>query len=689
VTFSWALPSALGLGLLLALPVMAHLTRRMPTDRVAFGAMLLIDRLVKRLRRRRSLKDPWLLLVRLLSVLAAVLAVTGPFVAWQDLEPEYGGSGRVVIVVDKSMSMSMVDSASVAAPLGRAELVGSGTLLARARSEAAERVLNLPRGSKVALIVCGAAAEVRSDALTEDREGVAALIDAVEPGLGGCDLAGSLLAARKLLAGDPGEVLVFSDEAGPVMVPAAAEELERLVAQGNTVLPIPIFSDPPRNVAVLGAEYGDGLEGGQVSLKAANYGPELVEASCDVVLPDGATITVFLSIPANGEAETKVTVPRKADGGVAMARCEDPSLPVDDRRYFHLPSIGASRVIVVDGDPGDSPVKSEVYFLERALAPWGGEQGGVLPDVVAPGGLGVLDPATHRVVFLANVSDPRPEGPQLREFVRKGGSIVIAGGENITAERYNEALGAILPAPIRQPRSLADAAEEPVHLVPPEPDEPLFAPFARAGRSGFGHVGAWRVLTLDPYPETPEVHTLLRYEGGAPALVDRKLGDGHVILWTSTVDLGWSNLPLQAVFMPLVQRLVSVLGGDAGGRAERVSALIGERIEVEVPEGAAVVVLGPDGGPAASQMEGSKVVLSPTAPGGYTVRLDGGPVLAWVAVNVDPVESDVRRTSSIGGVEAAWKPEVFERRVELGPWLFGLALAAALLSAALGLRGTA
>ena len=60
---------------------------------------------------------------------------------------------------------------------------------------------------------------------------------------------------------------------------------------------------------------------------------------------------------------------------VWWARVEDAHLELDDTRYFHLPRVGASRVMVVDGDPGATAMASEVYFLERALAPWGGSRG--------------------------------------------------------------------------------------------------------------------------------------------------------------------------------------------------------------------------------------------------------------------------------------------------------------------------
>ena len=138
---------------------------------------------------------------------------------------------------------------------------------------------------------------------------------------------------------------------------------------GASVLPHPISSNAPANTAVQDARYGDGPEGGTVRIRVANFGPDPVEVPCTVRLPDGANITTFVSVPGADVAEALVTVPRIAEGGVASASCEDGRLAADDSFAFHLPRIGASRVLVVDGDPGATPVASEVYFLERALAP--------------------------------------------------------------------------------------------------------------------------------------------------------------------------------------------------------------------------------------------------------------------------------------------------------------------------------
>jgi len=656
-------PLALVLGLVGVLPLLAHLAKQTPRDRLPFGAMLLLERVVKRLRRRRRVKDLLLLLLRLLAVCAVVLASAGPRFSYPGGLPDVGGSGRVVLVVDRSMSMSLHD--------------GGSTLLQRARQQGTELVRGLPEGTLMALVTFAGEPQRMTPALTTDKSRILAHLQEVKPSSGVSDLRGALLEARRLLGGEVGEVVLLSDEAGPRMVVDAGPEIERLVAAGSSIIPHVVRGDPPRNVAVVSARYGDGLEGGQVTVRVANYGEAAVEVACEVTLPDGARIPIFIDVPPAGEAEERITIPREAEGGVGSAVCDDPDLPADDARFFHLPRVGASRVLVVDGDPGDTPTRSEVYFLERALAPWGGLKTGVTIDVTTPVGLMELDPEQHRVVFLANVADPRPFGPRLTEFVRRGGNLVISGGDNVTAGRYNASLGGVLPTPIRKPRSVADPGELGVPLALPSTEHPLFSPFSRAGRQGFERVRTHTLLTFEPYEDVPEqVTTLLRYDNGMPALIERRIGNGRVLVWASTLDLGWGNLPLQAAFMPLVQRLVAYLGGDAGGHALRLDALVGEQVVVQLPDLVMQPdVRGPDGSAVRSRIDGSRLLFVPEQAGAYAVELESAPELAWLAVNTDPIESDVRPYDSVATVERELDPDLLLQHADLGRGLLGLALA--------------
>jgi hypothetical protein len=668
-------PAALAIALLAALPILAHLAKQVPRERRAFGAMLLLERVVKRLRRRRRLKDPLLLLMRVLAILATVLAVTGARWTYPGGVPEFGGSGRVVVVLDRSASMALQD--------------GGASLLQRAQDEAVRRVRELPEGTLVAAVAYGDEADRLVPALTADKERVIGKLGETDLARGTSDLRAALLEARRLLQGEPGEVFVFTDEAGSEMIPAAVSELKLLVEGGSAVIPFPVHADPPRNVAVVAAKYGDGVEGGQVEVTVANFGPDPVEAACEVTLPDGQAIPFFAEVPPQAEAQEKVTVPTEARGGVGKAWCEDRDLPLDDARFFHLPRVGASRVLVVDGDPGDTPVRSEVYFLERALSPWGGMRAGVKPDVTTPAGLMGLDPEVYRVVFLANVADPRSFGPLLTEFVRKGGNVVIGLGHNVSADRYNAALSGVLPAELRKVRDLADPEEPGVALELPDIEHKLFAPFARGGRAGFGRVRSHRVMTLDEYKDNDEISTLLRYEGGLPALIERRIGDGRVLLWTSTLDVEWTNLPLQSVYMPLLQRMVGWLGGESGGGEGRFDATVGEMVSIPLPDLAIEPdVFGPDGEKVRSRIDGSSLLFLPEKAGAYRLEISDAPTLAWVAVNSPAEESDVRRYDSIAKAEQEIDPELFLRHVDLSPWLFLAGFVLLVLQALAGARGS-
>jgi hypothetical protein len=670
---SFAVPLAAALGLAVALPILAHLSRQLPTNRRAFGAMLLVRRLSRRLRRRRRLKDALLFALRALALLALAAAATGPEIRFQGGSPTFGGTGRVIVVLDRSLSMTLTD--------------GGSTLFARAQADVAKVLGDLPPGTQVGAVAFGNGAERLTPTLTTDVGSVAARLAVLEPTGGRSNLQAALFEARSLLAGEPGEVLLFSDEAGPTMVRAAESEIALLVEQGSAVLPRPVRADPPRNVAVVSAEYADGIEGGQVLVEVQSFGPQPVEVSCEVVLPDGATIPIFVEIPAEDVVVERITVPREASGGVGRVRCADPDLPFDDSRYFHLPRVGASRVLIVDGEPGDTPTRSEVYFLERALAPWGGARGGVRPEVVTAAGVGSLDPETFRVVFLANVTDPRPFSAELVAFVRAGGNLVITGGENVTEERYDPTLGSILPASIRRPRSLTGVEEGGVPLELPDVGLELFSSFARTGRALFPRMRAHRVLTLDAYDDGGDVATLLRWEGGLPALVERKVGAGRVLVFTGSADLAWGNVPIQAGFVPFVQRLTTWLGADAGAAAARFDAVLGEEAVVALPDLAVEPeVRGPDGALVSSTTTSSAVVFRPTAAGAYSVALPGAPPLAWVAVNVAPDESDVRVRETVNEVEADIDPSLFTRRRDLSPWLLWLGVALVVAQTGLAVR---
>src|SRR5206468_4752712 len=88
---------------------------------------------------------------------------------------------------------------------------------------------------------------------------------------------------------------------------------------------------------------------------------------------------------------------------------------------------------------------------------------------------------------------------------------------------------------------------------------------------------------------------VLRFESGSPALVEREVGKGRVLLLASTIDREWTDLPIRAGFVPLMleahRRLAGAPDREATaelrvGQARRLELRAGEsRLEVTKPDG--------------------------------------------------------------------------------------------------------
>jgi hypothetical protein len=133
---------------------------------------------------------------------------------------------------------------------------------------------------------------------------------------------------------------------------------------------------------------------------------------------------------------------------------------------------------------------------------------------------------------------------------------------------------------------------------------------------------------------------LARFDDGAPALVERRVGNGRVLVWTSTLDLVWNDLALKPVFLPFLHRLVRHLGAY---KEPTAWLTVGQVVEAApVRTGGGGVALTPSGRQLPLDSEDTHV-LELTEQGFYEIR---GPdtkadAVMTVASNVDLAESDL------------------------------------------------
>jgi len=189
------------------------------------------------------------------------------------------------------------------------------------------------------------------------------------------------------------------------------------------------------------------------------------------------------------------------------------------------------------------------------------------------------------------------------------------------------------------------------------------------------------LFTVEPYQESDSVRTLLSLQSGMPLMIERRVGEGRVILFTGTFDTDWGTMPLQAVFMPMIQSMVGVLGVPTDEAGQQSEGIVGQPLSLSVPGSLAKIrVLSPSG-PVSAVVEGGLVRFTPKEPGAHRVVGPAGPDVVQVAVNVDTTESDVRRYASLAETAARVDPDRFMKRVKVAPWALWLALLLGLLQA--------
>jgi len=576
-----AAPALLGGLALLSLPIVAHLTGYRELAAIGFPSLRLLRASQLKVRRRRRVESWILLLLRLLAVAALVAAFARPSVTWTARAlPGLDPTATTLILLDVSASMQ-----------------ADGSVLDRARDDAKSLVEGLDPGTLAAVLAFGGTSTLLEPGLTADRGPVLRALDEVEPGFGATDLDRALRHARQVLD-DAGEgranVFVLSDGTATTLPSVAVwpetvrvhyHDLRPGPLVNRSVSAVSVSSDKASGDLTIEAQVAssDARDDGVVPLKLSLG--EGVEVVSDVGLVAGrGTANFTLPLPPEGTAAATLTVP--PDG-----------LPADDVRPLSLSGDDELPVLLVSGDGGSNPRDDEVYYLDRALQPGPGSPSRIRPRVVTAEEITQITGGAGDVVFLANVADPRPLAADLRAFVEAGGGLMLSVGSRVDPDLWNEALGGLLPALFTEvkTRGAGTFEKSPTGLSLPPMESDEFRVFRTGGASVFSRVRFGRLIGTEPRLQEDSA-VLLRYSDGLPALLERQVGDGRVVLFTSSLDDDWTDLPLRSIYVSLVHQMARGLSGTLALDGAR-EVEVGGSLPLPLPlaDGAEAWVLAPDG----------------------------------------------------------------------------------------------
>ena len=697
---SFLTPLFLGGLAALAVPVIVHLINRERREVVEFPSLMFLQRIPYRSVRRQKLRHVLLLVMRCLALAILVAAFARPFVPRPAAtRAASSGARELVVLIDRSYSM------------------GAGDHWTRAQDAARRSVASLGPTDRATIV----AFDDEAAALTtpsRDRTALNATIVALTPGAEGTRYAPALKLAAQILSGSNlprREVVLVSDfqrlgwtTHDEIALPRGTSLTTVDVAAGDTAI-------ADAAVASVTVQRTEGQrDRATVAARLTNTGAaplENVEATLE--LNGRIAETKRATIPAHSAAQVRfapTAIPSGTTAGVvrlAGGNVTSNRLAADDRYYFTIASDAGVSVLVIE--PSSSRANQSLY-LTRALDI--GDRPSFRVDVRKTGGVTAADLEGRSLVILDEVPPPSGDaGARLRDFVNDGGGVLIVAGDALADNAWGGPWTALLPGTIG---SIVDrSGDAGGTLAWIDYDHPVFDLFnaPHSGDFATARFLRYRRITMrsdsaarggrSAAPDsTSGSHVLARFDDGSAALAERRVGRGKVMVWASTLDNYWNDLPLQPVFLPFVHQVAKYAGRYSGARPWFTAGEVLDlsRHDELVPSGArktgALVVESPSG--AKTRLVSANEGLVPLHEQGfYEIRPEGAArgMGQRLAVNLDPAEANLARidaqelkasvlASGTGVAGAATSdapnPEDTERRQTI--WWYLLALAGVLFA---------
>ncbi len=638
-----------------AIPVIIHLFNRTRYRIVKWGAMHLLDSVVRVNRRRVRIEQLVLLLIRM--ALPAALAL---FMA----KPVLTGFKALPGDVKRSLAIALDTSYSMEAG------AGEQSSFARAKREADALLGGLMRGSDAVLVPM---AGTLPEALTVPTVNIAACktgVAGLRGGFGAADVAGAFDAALARipdLRNADRELVVLSDFqrvswAESSSYAALAERIRALPVRPYITL-FRVGAEHKENVCVESLAFSKLVigVGAKVHVKAAlrNFGERRyagLRVKCRLDGRDHEAAEIALGPGERSQVMFMANFDAAGSHYVEVATEGDP-LGADNTLCAAVQVWDAIPVLLASGELGAEPLRGETDYLEVALAPF---MAGNTPladllrtKTVDVRELGAQTLSSYKVVVLANTGRLPAEALEaLADFVRTGGGLLWFPGAATDTGWANTELvrEGLLPAQIGGQAGSPDAREQQTTIVGDRFDHEALALFnlPENGTIAGAEIRQW--LAFQVAKEAAGVNVLARLATGDPFLLESACGEGRVIACATACDADWSNLPARATFVPLMQQLVTYLASTVYPPR---NVEVGKALVAFVPAakaGLKLTVVCPDGAERRIDvvLKGTRGVATFTAterPGLYVMTGEGLSPMHFV-VSTSREESDLALLSA-------------------------------------------
>jgi hypothetical protein len=543
------------------IPIVIYYLVRFRSLRIEWGANYVLERAIERLRKKKNLEQWILMALRILAILALVIAFARPASSHRTGATAAGGKHRIILL-DASASMMA----------GEAGATSWDKTIALAR----QLVGTWGRSERWSLYVMDREPRwVVDDQAIESPEKSQAVFNALEPSESAASLARGLEVVFRKMAGRDTELYILADE--QALTWKGLDQIEK--PAGNVSL---FWVRPPsasvENLAVtrlvLSHDRVLVRHPCRVTVSIRNFGSLPVENAEVDVLVDGAfhareQVTLLPGQEANAVVDVVIEEP---GSHAVTARLRKDVLEADNAASAGVEIIPAFSVFVLRDADRTEKFASAWGFLDLAARVMSRKSedgaplftGGLMSVNLQEGRIDAQSLSGADVVVADGGFTMTPDAVGvLRDYVRRGGGLILAADDTVDLKLWNELLGGagLLPARLLAARREALGGERFRSLEPGGFDEPALQALASADD---GDVAASRLYSWTDLSDPLDGASLMaRFSDGRPFALIKRFSPGSVILLASGLNSRNNNLVVREFTYPLLVNLFSEAAASA------------------------------------------------------------------------------------------------------------------------------
>lgn len=606
----WFFTGLLSLGV----PIFVHLLQKRVAILRPVSSLMFFERGIQSSTRYRRLHYLLLFILRSALLLLVILAFTNPF-----LHHSSGTRDRLLLfVLDHSFSMR------------------AGARFEEARQQALSLLARKPKSQRAQVIALGGQLQILTQP-TVDAKQLRAALEGIEPEDGRANFGELTKNISSIIAqaGESVDLHLFSDMQRTAM-PSTFVDMS-LPENVNLVLHNVARGSGPPNWTIENVDAPVSLHNSKnvnnLVLKAviAGFNTPSIERTVSLLVNGKVVANDKIGIAANGRTVAEFKLP---EIGYGFNRCEvrikeSDAFPEDNVSVFVIRRSDPERVLFIHSP---NEIHSQLYF---GTALGAASKDAFILQSVSTEEAKDINPAQYAFVVLSDTAIlPSIFEHALEQYVAKGGNILISLSTGTRQHTKIPVWGSNVLEIHSYARDRGDATIGQVDFTHPA----LAQSQPASGNAGWEEVKIFYAAVVDPV----RARVIARLSDGTPLLLDKQIGEGHVLLFTSGLENLSNDLPLHPIFIAFVDKAARYLSGNEQLSGTRtVDSVLEFRAAPARANETGVEVIDPDGRrPFSLNETHSAQSVRLHRSGFYQIRVSNGRD-AVIGVNPDRRESDL------------------------------------------------